>query len=234
MTRPLVLCALLFVVALAAVGALFVTSPYKAAGLVRMCIGERADLGIDDFPWLHDFIASRDRLCYEYVRSQRTLVDVADVSEEEAQVNADRGWKMLPIQVLKRPKRNDCPHTTALVRKHGKHLASVFFSVLEPGTTLAPHAGPNSGVVRCHIPIIIPKDTSRLGLRHETNAGVRVERWDAPFIFDDTRVHSAWNHTSEQRVVLLLEVIRPMSTVQHALFSLALHLASLSSVADRI
>ena len=132
------------------------------------------------------------------------------------------------------PKRNDCPHTTALVRKHGKHLASVFFSVLEPGTTLAPHAGPNSGVVRCHIPIIIPKDTSRLGLRHETNAGVRVERWDAPFIFDDTRVHSAWNHTSEQRVVLLLEVIRPMSTVQHALFSLALHLASLSSVADRI
>lgn len=83
-------------------------------------------------------------------------------------------------------------------------LWSALWSVLEPGTELLEHVGPNAGVLRYH-----------LGVRCGPASGLRVGDVTVPYrdgcgiLFDDTVPHEAWNRGDEPRVTLFLEVLRP-------------------------
>ncbi len=84
-------------------------------------------------------------------------------------------------------------------------LRSALWSVLEPGSELPEHSGPNAGVLRYH-----------LGVRCGEDAALSVGDVVVPYrdgqgvLFDDTAPHAAWNRGPADRVTLFLEVYRPL------------------------
>lgn len=85
-------------------------------------------------------------------------------------------------------------------------VVSAGYSRLGPKTEIEPHAGYSSAVLRCHLPLIIPEGD--VGLRvGDTTVIQEVGR---AYLFDDTQVHSAWNRTGRQRVVLIADLDRAL------------------------
>jgi ornithine lipid ester-linked acyl 2-hydroxylase len=96
-----------------------------------------------------------------------------------------------------------CPKTTEVVESI-PGLMTAGFSWLEPGTHIKPHIGHSKAVLRCHLGLIIP-DECRLRVGKDTQS------WEEgkTLVFDDTTEHEAWNRSSSDRVVLLLDFKRP-------------------------
>ncbi|WAC90057.1 aspartyl/asparaginyl beta-hydroxylase domain-containing protein [Mycobacterium sp. Aquia_213] len=99
-----------------------------------------------------------------------------------------------------------CPETTRLLQDI-PGMKTAFFSILSPGKRIPPHRGPYRGVMRYHLPLLVPRSGE---------CGIRVGDQTAKFeegvslMFDDTYEHEVWNDTSETRVVLFLDITRPM------------------------
>ena len=74
------------------------------------------------------------------------------------------------------------------------------FSLFRPGTHLYPHRGEFPGVLRCHLPLLVPDGD--LGIRF----GDEIRVWEPGrcLIIDDTFEHEAWNRGGDDRVVLLV------------------------------
>ena len=99
-----------------------------------------------------------------------------------------------------------CPATAALVERI-PGLNSAFFSILAPGTHIPEHRGVTKGLITCHLGLIVPRDGDvRMRVRD------RVVRWaeGETLVFDDTYRHEVWNDTEGTRVVLLIQVVRPL------------------------
>jgi beta-hydroxylase len=98
-----------------------------------------------------------------------------------------------------------CPKTAELVA-HIPDLNSAFFSILAPGTHIAPHRGVTKGLLTCHLGLIVPE--GRLLMRVDRDyVGWRAGE---TLVFDDTYEHEVWNDTDATRVVLLVQFGRPL------------------------
>ena len=101
--------------------------------------------------------------------------------------------------------REKCPKTWELL-KDIPGLVNASFSILKPNTEILPHTGITNKVYRYHLGIKIPE-----------NCGMIVSNQRATWkpgqllLFDDTQEHSAYNRSSEERVVLLFDVERSKS-----------------------
>jgi aspartyl/asparaginyl beta-hydroxylase (cupin superfamily) len=81
---------------------------------------------------------------------------------------------------------------------------TVMFSLLKAGARIEPHTGMFNTRLVCHLPLIVPpRCTFRVG------NDVREWKEGKLFVFDDTIEHEAWNHSSEDRVVLIFDIWRP-------------------------
>ena len=100
-----------------------------------------------------------------------------------------------------------CPETTRLLKKI-PGMKTAFFSILAPGKHLPPHRGPYKGVLRLHLALIIPEPADKCGIR----VGDETRHWQEgkAMVFDDTFDHEAWNDTDKVRVVLFVDIMRPM------------------------
>lgn len=99
-----------------------------------------------------------------------------------------------------------CPVTRAVVAQIPE-LNSAFFSILAPGTHIPAHRGVTKGLLTCHLGLIVPRDgDARMRVKN------RIMRWaeGETLMFDDTYDHQVWNDTSGTRVVLLIQVRRPL------------------------
>ena len=119
----------------------------------------------------------------------------------------ERGWRYFALvrdgQRVE-PNAARCPHTVSACRAVPGWVEAGF-SLFQPGTHLYPHRGERLDVLRCHLPLIVPKGDT--GIR----SGAEVRSWERgrSFIFDDTFEHEAWNHGDSDRVVLLVTFARP-------------------------
>ncbi|OWY63187.1 hypothetical protein B7486_54450, partial [cyanobacterium TDX16] len=99
------------------------------------------------------------------------------------------------------------PRTLELVRGV-PGLQSALLSSFPPGMHLPAHRGPNKGVLRYHLGVLVPGPAGACGLRvHDEVVAYGEGR---SILFDDTYEHEAWNHTSTERISLFLEVRRPL------------------------
>lgn len=83
-----------------------------------------------------------------------------------------------------------------------------FFSTLKAGSRIAPHTAPANLRLRLHLPLIVPPESAgACGIR----VGDEARRWEVgkALLFDDAFVHSVWNETAEERVVLLADIWHP-------------------------
>lgn len=106
-----------------------------------------------------------------------------------------------------RANRARCPQTAAMLDEI-PGLVVAFFSIMEPGTHVPRHRGLTKAWLNCHLGIAVPKGPGRCEM--EVNGepvGWREGEW---MVFDETNPHEVWNETHEPRVVLFLQVRRPM------------------------
>ncbi|ACU37549.1 aspartyl/asparaginyl beta-hydroxylase domain-containing protein [Actinosynnema mirum] len=77
-------------------------------------------------------------------------------------------------------------------------------SRISPGTHIMPHCGATNALLRIHLPIKVP---AGVGIR----VGDRETRWEEGkcLVFDDSFEHEVWHRGSEDRVVLIVDVLHP-------------------------
>nr|WP_166180202.1 aspartyl/asparaginyl beta-hydroxylase domain-containing protein [Altererythrobacter segetis] len=100
-----------------------------------------------------------------------------------------------------------CPTTSALLEKV-PGLVVAFFSIMEPGTHVPPHRGVTKAWLNCHLGMVVPDGPGRCAMEV---AGQSIEWREGEWlVFDETHRHEVWNERQSPRVVLFLQVRRPM------------------------
>jgi aspartate beta-hydroxylase len=102
-----------------------------------------------------------------------------------------------------------CPQTMNLAErldlpKLSLISPSLYFSILEPNSRIAPHTGISNARLILHLPLIVPEDCG-------FKVGGETRRWEVgkPLVFDDMTTHEAWNNSDRIRVVLIADLWRP-------------------------
>jgi len=104
------------------------------------------------------------------------------------------------------PTRARCPRTSAIVESIPGALQA-FFSILEPGTPVPEHNGPGLHYLRYHTAFRVPREKP-------PTIRVRDQRYTwkegESILFDDFWNHEVFNESEEVRVVLVVDVLRPL------------------------
>ncbi|WP_433017724.1 aspartyl/asparaginyl beta-hydroxylase domain-containing protein [Kribbella sp. CA-294648] len=162
-----------------------------------------------DFPWIHDLETEwkviRDDLDVALADRER-VPGFATISPRQRSI-ADERSKTLVFHFFGRRVDENCARfpATAAVLERIPDLTTAMFSILGEGAHIPPHFGPYKGILRYH-----------LGLRVPEGAGIRVDNetrsWEEvrSMIFDDTFEHEAWNPGPGDRVVLFIDILRPL------------------------
>ena len=100
-----------------------------------------------------------------------------------------------------------CPETMKIL-SNIPNLRTAFFSILGPNYHIPHHRGVTKGLIRCHLGLIVPDQRDQCVMR----VGDQIRQWEEGrcFVFDDTYDHEVWNKTDQERVVLIIDVDRPM------------------------
>ena len=138
------------------------------------------------------------------------LPNFQDISIDQASITDDDGWKTYFFFAY--GFRSDancarCPQTAALLDAI-PGLTTAFFSILSPGKQIGAHRGPWRGVLRYHLALKVPEPWDAAGIE----VGGETAHWEegGSLLFDDGYEHRAWNDTDGVRVVLFVDVIRPL------------------------
>ncbi len=156
-------------------------------------------------------------------RLARDLEDVAETIAAEVHALAGEGfheeaenigrsgrWNVLFLYERGRKHERNCalcPQTTAVIEANRTVLSLgglAYFSVLEPGTRIAPHQGPTNIRLRCHLGIDVPE---HCGLR--VAGDERTWQEGRALVFDDSFTHEAWNDSTKPRLVLVVDLWHP-------------------------
>jgi aspartyl/asparaginyl beta-hydroxylase (cupin superfamily) len=103
-----------------------------------------------------------------------------------------------------------CPRTAAALEsiplmRIPDHSPEALLSILKAGTHIPPHTGVINGRLTVHLPLVVPPDCGAL------KAGGEARGWQEGrcLIFDDSFVHEAWNHSGQDRAVLIFDIWDP-------------------------
>ena len=165
-----------------------------------------------DFPWVGELEAHWREMREELVAilcRREMIPNFQEISPEQLAITRDDKWKTYVLHAYGvRAPHNcaACPRTAAAVARI-PGMKTAMFSILAAGKHVPPHRGPYKGLLRCHLPLIVP-DVAACGLR----VGRSQARWEEgrALVFDDTFEHEAWNGSASDRVVLFIDFARPM------------------------
>jgi len=147
----------------------------------------------------------------EFILTARAnLPPLKAISPDHDRIAADERWKVFFLKGYGYWQLRNCdlcPETYRLVRDIPS-LESAFFSILEAGRDIRRHKGPTKAIMTVHLGVMIPKDRDNCWIE----VAKQRRHWDEGklLVFDDTYKHQVRNDTDEDRVVLLLHVLRPM------------------------
>ena len=142
---------------------------------------------------------------------RRRIHAVSDVSPDHERIAHDKRWKSFFLIGYGYKFDHNCaicPETTKILEQI-PNLNSGFFSILQAGAEIPPHCGVTKAILTCHLGLQVPRDSQHCVMR----VADQTCHWESgkAFVFDDTFEHEVWNHTREDRVILLLQFKRPMA-----------------------
>ncbi len=102
--------------------------------------------------------------------------------------------------------RRECPATLGALEKV-PGVSQAFFSILDPGKSVPPHAGPFRGYLRYHLGLRVPRENPPV-----LRVLDRSLPWEEgrAFVFDDSWEHEVINSAREPRGILIVDVLRPL------------------------
>jgi aspartyl/asparaginyl beta-hydroxylase (cupin superfamily) len=196
------------------------------AAMITLVVGRRPVLDPNEIPELDDL-----RRHWKVVRDEALAVvsDGKDVEvqtyfRQQAPMMEGRKWRSYAFLVYGtafKEHLDACPRTAALI-KAVPRISSATLSILPPNSRLVPHHGPYKGVLRYLLALVVPSDEEKCGLVVDG----RTFHWKEGegILFDDTFLHESYNRSDEYRIVLFLDLIRPLpfplNLLNKALFGL--------------
>jgi beta-hydroxylase len=134
--------------------------------------------------------------------------------------NNQYSWTVIPLIAFGKPcvkNINMFPQTMNQI-KQIPNVITAGFSKLGPGTKLSYHKGwakLSNNVLRCHLGLVVPKKKCKILVTKDnnypnlTNIKAMYQKENKWIIFDDSLFHSASNDSNQDRIVLILDIIRP-------------------------
>jgi aspartyl/asparaginyl beta-hydroxylase (cupin superfamily) len=189
----------------------------------RSLVGDATFFELDRFPWVaeveRNWTTIRDELL-AVLEDRDALPNFQDISKDQIEITDDDRWKTFFLYGYGFQAKlgvEMCPRTAALMRQI-PGMTTAMFSILSPRKHILDHRGPYKGVLRYHLGLIVPRDKEACRIR----VGDDVRHWEEgkSMIFDDTYNHEVWNDTDDTRVVLFVDVLRPLPSPESTINSL--------------
>jgi aspartyl/asparaginyl beta-hydroxylase (cupin superfamily) len=192
----------------------------RALEPIECWIGRRSPVGdtpfydVSGFSWVTDLERHWHEIRAELdvvLGDREAIPAFQDISVDQVDLSDDDRWQTYFLfgygfEVTEHTAA--CPRTTELVRAV-PGMKTAMFSILAPGKHIPHHRGPYKGVLRHHLGLIVPEPEASCRIR----VGDELRHWNegASLVFDDTYDHEVWNDTDGQRVILFLDVVRPLT-----------------------
>lgn len=176
-------------------------------------VGDSVFFSTDQFPWARELEANWPVIRQELdqvLQRVSALPNFQDIMPRQQRISPDDGWKtyyFCAFGFVARKNCDRCPETWKLLQRI-PGLKVAFFSILTPGKHIPEHCGKHKGLIRYHLGLIVPEPKTACRIR----VGDQVTHWQEgkSLIFDDTFPHEVWNDTDGYRVVLFLDIARPL------------------------
>lgn len=151
------------------------------------------------------------------------------ISADQKSITQDDKWKTFFLYGFGYKAEQNCakcPETTKLI-ENIPGMKTAFFSILAPGKHIPEHRGLYKGFIRYHLGVKIPQPNTQCGIKVDGE----TRHWEEgkSLIFDDTYLHEAWNDSDEIRVVLFMDILRPLKFPGNILNDILLSLIKRSS-----
>lgn len=145
------------------------------------------------------------------LQNLNSIPNFQDISPDQYSITNDNLWKTFFLYAYGLKAHYNCqkcPQTTSLIEKI-PGMKTAFFSILLPNKHIPEHKGPYKGVLRYHLALKVPQPNNSCLIR----VGNEIRHWQEgkSLLFDDTFPHEAWNNGNDIRVVLFLDIIRPLA-----------------------
>jgi aspartyl/asparaginyl beta-hydroxylase (cupin superfamily) len=131
-------------------------------------------------------------------------------------IDPDKNWRVFMLHSnLGDPKDNQakCPKTTALIAQI-PNVYQAFFSILDPGKSIPAHNGDYLGYLRYHLGLKVPvHNPPSIRVKDQTY----IWQENQSILFDDSWNHEVYNQSDDIRVVLIVDILRPMPLHLHAM-----------------
>lgn len=176
-------------------------------------IGDEAILPSRHLPCLAELAHNWHKVQAELrplLAERRSIPAFGRISPDHRRIASSSAWKSFFFEgygFRAQANRERCPETSAMLDRI-PGLVVAFFSIMEPGTHVPRHRGLTKAWLNCHLGLAVPRGQERCEM--EVNGRPVHWREGEWLVFDETNVHEVWNETDEPRVVLFLQVRRPM------------------------
>jgi ornithine lipid ester-linked acyl 2-hydroxylase len=197
----------------------------------RSLVGDATFFPLERFPWVkhveENWMVIREEL-ERVLEDHAALPNFQEISKDQIEITDDDRWKTFFLYGYGFKAKlgvEMCPRTAALMEQI-PGMKTAMFSILSPRKHILDHRGPYKGVLRYHLGLIVPRDAEACRIR----VGEDIRHWEEgkSMIFDDTFNHEVWNDTDETRVVLFVDVLRPLPFPYAAINSLIVKVIGLS------
>jgi beta-hydroxylase len=175
--------------------------------------GEKTFFEPESFPWVPAVEAEWStvrRELQEVMMRREEIPNFQDLSEAQKVLTDGDQWKTFWFYGYGEKAEENCarcPETTrALQLIPG--MKSAMFSILAPGKHIPEHRGMYKGILRYHLGLIVPGPEGSCKIR--VGNDVRSWKQGKSLIFDDSHPHEVWNDCAADRVVLFVDVVRPL------------------------
>jgi hypothetical protein len=179
-------------------------------------------------PWHspHDFpLVGYLESNYDEIRDEILALAATRFHRETERIGRTGDWDVAFL--YERGRRRDEVCAACPVTAHGieayptvRTLAGlIYVSRMRAATHISAHRGPTNLRVRCHLGIKVPEGDCAIRVGEETR------HWQEGkcLVFDDYFVHEAWNHTDEDRIVLIVDLWHPGLSSTEVMLLEALH-----------
>ena len=190
-------------------------------------VGDSVFFTTEQFPWSQQLEAHWPIIRQELDQVLAYASDLPtyqQIMPRQQQITQDDGWKTYYFYACGFTATGNCqrcPQTWGLIRQI-PGLQAAFFSILAPGKHIPEHFGKHKGLIRYHLALQVPEPRQNCWIQV---AGQTVHWQEGKsLIFDDTFPHQVRNDTDGYRVVLFLDVARPLkfplSLINWAIFQI--------------
>jgi aspartate beta-hydroxylase/beta-hydroxylase len=164
---------------------------------------------------------------FDQIKSEVTkLIESRDVRKygdidplRAAEVSTD--WRLYYAYMLGETNTDayrDCPLFVDFAERTPR-VVNAIIAILEPGVTLKAHKGPYAGILRYHLPLTVPDNNPpRLRVDREIHTWKEGEG----ILIDDTFEHEVYNESDGRRIMLIIDIRRPMGLLPDAMNRLSL------------